>query len=62
MPLRSPFEAMLFDCDGVLVDSEPIVNQVLRDEVAALGWEMSIEQCIQTFVGFSLEEVQARVE
>lgn len=62
MPLRSRFDAMLFDCDGVLVDSEPIVNQVLRDEVAALGWEMSIEQCLQTFVGSSLEGVQARVE
>lgn len=62
MPVRPRFDAMLFDCDGVLVDSEPLVNQVLRDEVAALGWEMSIEQCIQTFVGASLEGVQARVE
>jgi len=24
------FEALLFDCDGVLVDSEPITNGVLR--------------------------------
>ncbi|NDF65828.1 MAG: HAD family hydrolase, partial [Betaproteobacteria bacterium] len=26
-----PFQAVLFDCDGVLVDSEPITNGVLRD-------------------------------
>ena len=25
------FDAVLFDCDGVLVDSEPITNNVLRD-------------------------------
>ena len=25
------FDAVLFDCDGVLVDSEPLTNGVLRD-------------------------------
>lgn len=56
------FDAMLFDCDGVLVDSEPIVNRVLRDEIAQLGWDMTMEQCIDTFVGLSLEGVMARVQ
>lgn len=35
------FEAILFDCDGVLVDSEPIVNGVLRDMLADRGWSMT---------------------
>ena len=26
-----PFDAVLFDCDGVLVDSEPITNRVLTE-------------------------------
>ena len=26
-----PFDAILFDCDGVLVDSEPITNRVLAE-------------------------------
>ena len=25
--MRSRFELVIFDCDGVLVDSEPIINQ-----------------------------------
>ncbi|GAA1825752.1 HAD family hydrolase [Nesterenkonia flava] len=59
---RDQFDAMVFDCDGVLVDSEPIVNQVLRDDVAALGWEMTVSECVQTFVGASLEGVRERIE
>jgi len=31
MILRMNFEAILFDCDGVLVDSESITCGVLRD-------------------------------
>ena len=36
------FEAVLFDCDGVLVDSELITNGVLRDMLAEQGWAMSL--------------------
>ncbi|CAN5150113.1 hypothetical protein BH10PSE16_BH10PSE16_43650 [soil metagenome] len=32
------FDAILFDCDGVLVDSEPITNGVLRDMLEEGGW------------------------
>ena len=28
------FDAVLFDCDGVLADSEPLTNGVLRDMLA----------------------------
>lgn len=56
------FDAMIFDCDGVLVDSEPIVNRVLRDEVAALGWDMTFDECVSRFVGASLEGVRGQVQ
>jgi HAD superfamily hydrolase (TIGR01509 family) len=32
---------VIFDCDGVLIDSEPISQRLLAAEAAALGWEMS---------------------
>ena len=35
------FQAVLFDCDGVLVDSEPITNGVLRDMLEERGWATS---------------------
>ena len=39
MPAQAmPFEAILFDCDGVLVDSETITNTVLCTMLNESGW------------------------
>ena len=32
-----PFDLVIFDCDGVLVDSEPIANRVLCEQLEAAG-------------------------
>ncbi len=50
------FEAVLFDCDGVLVDSEPITNRVLREMLGELGWKLTQDECMRHFVGKSLKE------
>lgn len=50
------FEAVLFDCDGVLVDSEPITNGVLRAMLGDLGWQLTQEECMRHFVGKALKE------
>lgn len=50
------FDAVLFDCDGVLVDSEPITNAVLRQMLGELGWQMSQQECMQLFTGKSLKD------
>ena len=50
------FEAVLFDCDGVLVDSEPITNGVLRDMLAERGWVLTVAQCMQQFVGKAVKD------
>ena len=51
-----PYSAVLFDCDGVLVDSEPITHRVFRDMLVELGWEISEQECLERFVGKSFPE------
>ena len=41
------FEAILFDCDSVLVDSEPITNGVLRDMLAESGCMLTPVECVR---------------
>lgn len=56
------FEAVLFDCDGVLVDSEPITNGVLRDMLEESGWSLTPEECMRFFVGKSVRDERAAIE
>ena len=56
------FQAVLFDCDGVLVDSEPITNAVLRDMLEERGWVMSPEDCFRYFVGKAVKDHKAEIE
>ena len=56
------FQAVLFDCDGVLVDSEPITNAVLRDMLEERGWVMSSEDCFRYFVGKAVKDHKAEIE
>lgn len=53
-PGALPHDAVLFDCDGVLVDSEPITNAVLRGMLAELGWVMTAEEGLRRFVGVAV--------
>ncbi|RYF84299.1 MAG: HAD family phosphatase [Comamonadaceae bacterium] len=57
-----PFDAVLFDCDGVLVDSEPITNGVLVQMLGELGWQLSLEECMQIFVGKAVKDEMAMIE
>lgn len=45
------FDMVIFDCDGVLVDSEPITNQLMRDDLAAHGLDLSLHEIMELFVG-----------
>lgn len=44
---------MIFDCDGVLVDSEPLSNRVLAECLAEIGMPMTVDDSIEAFMGRS---------
>jgi HAD superfamily hydrolase (TIGR01509 family) len=50
-------ELVIFDCDGVLVDSEPISIAVLVEALAAAGVTMSEEEAHVRFLGRSLKSM-----
>ena len=56
------FEAVVFDCDGVLIDSEMIAARVCSEELTRLGFPLTIEQCIQRFTGRPDREMKAELE
>lgn len=45
---------IIFDCDGVLVDSEPLAAAVFSELLAAVGITLSAQQCYEKFHGHSL--------
>lgn len=53
---------VIFDCDGVLVDSEPIAARLTAEAVSELGWEMSAELAKAEFLGDTFTNIIRRVE
>jgi HAD superfamily hydrolase (TIGR01509 family) len=56
------FELVIFDNDGVLVDSEPIANQVLADLLTGYGRPTTFEDSVNTYLGGTLQHVREIVE
>ena len=45
---------VIFDCDGVLVDSEPLANKVLNQHLQAIGLDLSLAESTAMFTGLSM--------
>lgn len=56
------FDAVLFDCDGVLVDSEAITNGALREMLEELGWKLTPQECMRIFLGKAVKDERALIE
>jgi HAD superfamily hydrolase (TIGR01509 family) len=57
-----PFELVIFDCDGVLVDSERIAVRVEAEYLAELGWPLSQAEIVERFMGRTTEYMDAAIE
>ncbi len=59
---REPVRLVIFDCDGVLIDSEPVANRVVAEELTALGWAVTAEECDRLFLGMSYHDMAMDLE
>jgi HAD superfamily hydrolase (TIGR01509 family) len=45
---------VIFDCDGVVVDSEPLTLQLIRDDLAARGLPLDLTKTTDLFMGSTI--------
>ncbi|HTW82540.1 MAG TPA: HAD-IA family hydrolase [Candidatus Sulfotelmatobacter sp.] len=60
--MDTPAALIIFDCDGVLVDSERIVNAIESRELRRLGIELSPDEVRRRFKGKTIDEDNAEIE
>lgn len=57
-----PPSLVIFDCDGVLVDTERLASENMSEWVTGLGYPIDASECQKRFMGRTLEDVQRLVE
>lgn len=62
MSTSSPYDLIIFDCDGVLVDSEALACVVHADVLTEYGYAITAEQVHERFLGRSAREARLEVE
>jgi HAD superfamily hydrolase (TIGR01509 family) len=60
--IANRFELIIFDCDGVLVDSEPIINRAHAHVLTACGYPISEQNLVERFCGMSDREMIEIIE
>ena len=53
---------VIFDCDGVLVDSEPLANQVMYEQLASASLHLTLSQCHELLMGRTLNDCVTIIE
>jgi HAD superfamily hydrolase (TIGR01509 family) len=60
--VSSGIELVIFDCDGVLVDTERLAVRVDVQVLAQLGWVMTEAEVVERFVGLSDSTIREMIE
>ena len=55
------YELIIFDCDGVLVDSERITNQVFAEMLNELGLPLTLDDMFEEFVGRTMSQCLEKI-
>jgi HAD superfamily hydrolase (TIGR01509 family) len=62
MAMNLPLRLVIFDCDGVLIDSEALCDRVVSRDLHAAGWPLSPEECHRLFLGLTFPDIQRAAE
>ncbi|HEX9127423.1 MAG TPA: HAD family hydrolase [Methylomirabilota bacterium] len=60
--MSSGIDLVIFDCDGVLVDTERLAVRVDVQVLAQLGWVMTEAEVVERFVGLSDATIREAIE
>jgi HAD superfamily hydrolase (TIGR01509 family) len=60
--LVTTIRLVIFDCDGVLIDSEALCDRVVSAELAKAGWDLSAADCHRRFLGLTFLDIQLAAE
>ncbi|TRC91721.1 HAD family phosphatase [Mesorhizobium sp. WSM4310] len=55
-------DLVIFDCDGVLVDSEIIAARVEAELITLAGYEISAEEIAESYAGLTFKDILMRIE
>jgi HAD superfamily hydrolase (TIGR01509 family) len=56
------FEAIIFDFDGVIVDSEAVANAAMAEILSARGYQVSGEEAVARYAGLRWIDCHRRIE
>jgi HAD superfamily hydrolase (TIGR01509 family) len=62
MPAVPGIGLVIFDCDGVLIDSEALCDRVVSAELNRAGWALSAGECHRLFLGLTFADIQLAAE
>ena len=57
-----PIGMVIFDCDGVLIDSEALCDRVVAASITEQGWAITPEECHRRFLGLSFYDMVPLIE
>jgi HAD superfamily hydrolase (TIGR01509 family) len=60
--LPSPVQLIIFDCDGVLIDSEIVVCRLTSEELTKVGYPLTVEDVIERYAGRPEREMIDHIE
>jgi HAD superfamily hydrolase (TIGR01509 family) len=60
--MTDPLRLVIFDCDGVLIDSEALCDRVVAAMLTDAGWPVSPAECHRLFLGLTFPDIQSAAE